>query len=154
MLTAASLGHQKPKKPKVKDAVKPKVKGAAKSKVKDAAEPQVKGAAKLKVKDAVKQDAVKPKDVAAKPKDTDSENSDDDLIRAAATKEELEEKHMNSVSSDAEEFFENVVKSWNLKMKKLVHKAVLYNVGGAQHFLNDQMDRTHERWNKMVRARC
>jgi len=147
LLTAASIGRLKPKKAKVKNAAKPKDKDAVKPKDKDA----------LKQKDADDDAGDDSGDDSDKDEgdDSDTDSEDKDLIRAAATKEELEDKHKNkhknSVESDAEEFFENVVKSWDLKLKRKVTKAVLYNVGGAQHFLNDTMERTHDRWNKMVR---
>ena len=116
------------------------------------AKPTVKPKAKNAQKpaeDPVKEPVKEPVKKQHSGSDNDSENG----IKAAKTKEELEkpEDHRKSVSSDAEEVLNNIAKTRDLKLKKEVHKAVLHYVGGAQHFLNDKMERTHERWRNMVR---
>ena len=145
------------------NAKKKKINKPKKS-AKDAVEESVKDAVEEPVKDAG-DDAGDDADKESG-NDADKESSNDaveqPLIIAAKTKQELvgknsvssdaaKFKEKNSVSSDAEEFFENIAKTRDLTLKRRVHKAVLYNVGGAQHFLNDTMDRAHDRWKKMVR---
>ena len=147
---------EEPVKDAVEEPVEEPVKDACKDACKDAGDDADKESGDNAVEESVKDADKESGDDADKESgdDADKESSDDadddqPLIIAAKTKQDLVGK--NSVSSDAEEYFKNVAKTRDLKLKRKVHKAVLYNVGGAQHFLNDSMDRTHDRWMTMVR---
>ena len=139
---------EEPVKDAVEEPLEEPVKDACKDAGDDAGDDADKESGDNAVEESVK-DADKESGDDADKESSDDADDDQPLIIAAKTKQDLVGK--NSVSSDAEEFWQDIAEKRDLRLKRKVHKAVLYNVGGAQHFLNDSMDRTHDRWMTMVR---